>query len=162
MKILERIENPKLRKIIYIAFRICLFLLPLLATAIVYDSQRYFGHSIRGEIHVRWPYEFDKAWFGITTVDNIRMTLNEYFQLHTLPWLDLITGIFYIAFIPFHFLIFALTLIFRKNSKKIERFQYALPWSFFWVNMLGYSTYYWFPAAPPWYVALKGDRKSVV
>ncbi|MGZ3699787.1 MAG: phosphatase PAP2 family protein, partial [Bdellovibrionota bacterium] len=26
-------------------------------------------------------------------------------------------------------------------------------WSFFWVNMLGYSTYYWYAAAPPWFVS---------
>jgi len=29
-------------------------------------------------------------------------------------------------------------------------------WAFFWVNVIGYSTYYWYPAAPPWYVAEHG------
>ena len=29
-------------------------------------------------------------------------------------------------------------------------------WSFFWLNMVGYSTYYWYAASPPWYVALYG------
>jgi membrane-associated phospholipid phosphatase len=36
------------------------------------------------------------------------------------------------------------------------RVRYAPSWAFFWVNMLGYSTYYWYPAAPPWYVATYG------
>ena len=31
-----------------------------------------------------------------------------------------------------------------------------MPWGFFWLNMLGYSTYYWYAAAPPWYVAKYG------
>jgi membrane-associated phospholipid phosphatase len=29
-------------------------------------------------------------------------------------------------------------------------------WAFFWVNIIGYSTYYWYAAAPPWYVAKYG------
>ena len=29
-------------------------------------------------------------------------------------------------------------------------------WAFFFVNILGYSTYYWYAAAPPWYVASYG------
>jgi membrane-associated phospholipid phosphatase len=31
-----------------------------------------------------------------------------------------------------------------------------MPWAFFWLNVIGYSTYYWYAAAPPWYVALYG------
>lgn len=31
-----------------------------------------------------------------------------------------------------------------------------MPWAFFWLNLIGYSTYYWYAAAPPWYVELYG------
>src|SRR5262249_47458824 len=29
-------------------------------------------------------------------------------------------------------------------------------WAFLWLNLVGYSTYYWYAAAPPWYVELYG------
>ena len=29
-------------------------------------------------------------------------------------------------------------------------------WAFYWLNVIGYTTYYWYPAAPPWYVSIYG------
>src|SRR4051812_12614742 len=67
------------------------FALPFFLTAFVYDSQRFYSHWIRGRIHVAEPYEFDKAFFGISTPNGI-LTPNEWWQLHTHPALDLVTG----------------------------------------------------------------------
>lgn len=133
------------------------FLMPLLLTGIVYDSQRFYSDYIRGPIHVREPYLFDKTFFGIHTATGV-LTPNEWCQLHTLPLLDLITGFMYLFFIAIYVL-FAGYFAFvrprlKRDSNPVAGLQ--MMWGFFWLNLLGYTTYYWYAAAPPWYVALKG------
>ena len=142
--------------------RILKFLAPLLLTGILYDSQRFYSDYIRGPIHVTEPYRFDKYFFGIHSAGNV-LTPNEWFQLHTLPFLDIVTGFFYLTFIAIFILIsayFQFWLTKKGTSKfKPDEMKSQAPrvmWSFFWVNMLGYTTYYWYAAAPPWYVALYG------
>lgn len=138
------------------------FLLPLFLTIIIYDSQRYYADYIRGPIHVKEPYDFDKFFFGINTPAG-RLTPNEWFQLHTHWFLDFICGIAYIIFIPVYV---AVALLFRfwysrkgtklRHPRSILLRSTQVMWAFFWVNMIGYSTYYWYAASPPWYVALYG------
>ncbi|NDG84409.1 MAG: hypothetical protein EBX52_05140 [Proteobacteria bacterium] len=138
------------------------FLIPLLLVAIIYDSMRIYADFIRGPIHVKEPYLFDKTLFGIDTPDG-RLTPNEWWQRHTHPVLDLVTGFFYLCFISIYVLI-SLYFCFwlpnkgtRKRSPEwIKNQAYRPMWAFFFVNMLGYSTYYWYAAAPPWYVAEHG------
>jgi len=138
------------------------FALPFFLTAIIYDSQRFYSDLIRGPVHVSEPYRFDKTFFGIQTPQGI-LTPNEWWQLHTHPALDFISGLAYLTF----FSIFILTSIYfyfylgKKGTPKISapdvaRSASRMPWAFLWVNLLGYSTYYWYAAAPPWYVALHG------
>ncbi|MFN7684896.1 MAG: phosphatase PAP2 family protein [Oligoflexia bacterium] len=134
--------------------------LPVVLTYMIYDSMRYYADSLRASyIRVREPYEFDKAWFGITTEKGI-LTPNEWLQLNTHWALDLVTGFFYLAF----FVIFALVGVYfrfwpgKSQAQTLARQASSrrMMLAFFWTNMLGYSTYYWYPAAPPWYVALHG------
>jgi membrane-associated phospholipid phosphatase len=138
------------------------FLLPILATGIIYDSMRFYSDYLRGPIHVEEPYLFDKRFFGITTAGGV-LTPNEWCQLHTHWFLDLITGFAYLVFV----FVFILTGAyfrfyasrkgtFKTSAAEVLRRAPAMMWSFFWVNMVGYSTYYWFAAAPPWYVAKYG------
>ena len=138
------------------------FLLPLILVAVIYDSMRYYADYIRGPIHVREPYEFDKTFFGINTPEG-RLTPNEWWQLHTHPALDFITGFFYLFFITIYVLTsmyFCFWLPYKGTKKRspqwIQAQAFRPMWAFFWVNMIGYSTYYWFAAAPPWYVAAHG------
>lgn len=139
--------GPRFRTLFY-------FLLPAILVTIVYDSMRYYGDLIRGPIHVSEPYQFDRFFFGIDTAAG-RLTPNEWFQLHLHPVLDVITGFFYLAFIPIYILLSAYFCFWvLRNRRKEERFRPM--WAFFWVNVLGYSTYYWYAAAPPWYVAEYG------
>lgn len=135
------------------------FLTPVFMTGIIYDSMRYYADAIRGEIQVVFPYEFDKKFFGIETSAG-RLTPNEWWQKHTLPVLDLITGFFYLFFIAiyvgisaYHAFVLPLRAKDPVVRRKAEILGPFVTWAFFFVNMLGYSTYYWFPAAPPWYVA---------
>jgi hypothetical protein len=129
------------------------FLLPLLMTVIIYDSMRYYEDYLRGPIHVRQPYLFDKRFFGISTPEGV-LTPNEYWQKHTSAVLDLITGGAYLVFVA----VFVLSIGYFRffMGAEIARRSQAAMWSFFWTNMLGYSTYYWYAAAPPWYVATYG------
>jgi len=139
--------GPRVRSLFY-------FLLPLLLVGVVYDSMRYYSDLIRGTIHVREPYYFDRYFFGIDT-DNGRLTPNEWFQQHTHPLLDVISVFFYLCFIPIYVLICAY-FCFRISAQKNIQSRFRPMWAFFWVNVLGYSTYYWYAAAPPWYVARYG------
>lgn len=138
------------------------FLLPLFLVSILYDSQRYFADTIRGPIHVTEPYEFDKTFFGVKTEAGI-LTPNEWWQKHTHPLLDFFTGLAYIIFIPVYIFVAGL---FRFWFSRVGT-KFAHPrslllrspqimWGFLWVNLLGWSTYYWYAASPPWYVELYG------
>lgn len=147
--------GPKLREI----FR---FMLPLICVFVVYDSQRLYSDYIRGTIRVTEPYNFDKFFFGINTTNGV-LTPNEWWQLHTHWFLDLYTGFLYLTFITIYVLICAYFCFYlpRKGTAKrtpawIKQQQYTPMWAFFAVNVIGYSTYYWYPAAPPWYVAAYG------
>ncbi len=138
------------------------FLLPLLLVGVIYDSMRYYSDFLRGPIHVQEPYNFDKTFFGINTPEG-RLTPNEWWQKHTHPVLDLITGFFYLFFISIYVMVsmyFCFWLPFKGTEKRsaawIKNQAFRPMWAFFWVNMIGYSTYYWFAAAPPWYVADHG------
>lgn len=138
------------------------FLLPLILTGIVYDSQRFYGDYIRGPIHVAEPYRFDKLLFGIPSSQGL-LTPNEWFQLHTLPSLDVITGFMYLFFIAIYVLFCAYFVFYRgpRGTRKVAPASLAkrassMMWGFFWLNCLGYTTYYWYAAAPPWYVAQYG------
>lgn len=138
------------------------FLLPLLLVGVIYDSMRIYSDLIRGPIHVREPYFFDKTLFGINTPEG-RLTPNEWWQKHTHPILDLISGFFYLCFISIYVLV-CMFFCFRlprtgtatRAPEWIRAQAYRPMWAFFFVNILGYSTYYWYAAAPPWYVAEHG------
>ena len=138
------------------------FLVPLLLVAIIYDSMRYYADYIRGPIHVDEPYRFDKFFFGIETAEG-RLTPNEWWQKHTYWFLDLITGFFYLFFITMYVLLSAFLCFWlplqgtkKRSAAWIGAQAYRPMWAFFWVNMMGYTTYYWYAAAPPWYVAAYG------
>ena len=126
---------------------------PFLLWALVYDSMRWYADYIRSPIiHLREPYAFDLRFFGIHTPRGV-LTPNEYLQIHNSKALDLVCGL---AYTPFFFIgesvILALYLFGKGQTRLAERFA----WVFVWANFLGFSLYYIYPAAPPWYVAAHG------
>jgi inositol phosphorylceramide synthase catalytic subunit len=126
---------------------------PFLLWALVYDSMRWYADYIRSPvIHLHEPYSFDLRFFGIHTARGV-LTPNEYFQMHPSKVLDLLCGL---AYTPFFFIgesvVLALYLFVKGHSRLAERFA----WVFVWSNFLGFSLYYLYPAAPPWYVATHG------
>jgi len=134
-------------------------LFPVALTFAVYQTQVLYADIIRGPIRVAEPYHFDLYFFGIETASG-RMIPSEWFQYHTHAVLDFIAGVSYITYIANFVLIGFLFYFFigrRRNQKKLFQMKtLQMMWAFFWTNVIGYSTYYWYPAAPPWYAEQYG------
>ncbi|HTJ11226.1 MAG TPA: phosphatase PAP2 family protein, partial [Dinghuibacter sp.] len=90
-------------------------------------------------------YETDKRLFHIGA-----QSINEYLAAHAATAPDLLSGAFYICWMPVP-LGFGIYLF-------VKRRRWVVPFAltFLWVNFLGWFVYYTFPAAPPWYVQLHG------
>jgi membrane-associated phospholipid phosphatase len=96
------------------------------------------------------PYLRDLAWFGINaTVDGVakRLTPNEFFRVHTFVTLDLLCGFAYLTFVA-EYLVTAGYLFATHHFGLLRRYG----WGFLTVNLMGFITYFIYPAAPPWYV----------
>ncbi len=139
------------------------FLLPLGLMFIMYDGQAYFADALRPDyVRVQEPYNFDKTFFGISTESGV-LVPSHWFQNHTHPALDLLAGLAYISFIPvflcvaayFHFFLWK-TEPNEKIKSEISNKAPALMWGMFWLNILCCTTYYFYPAAPPWYAEQYG------
>lgn len=121
--------------------------LPFIATGVIYDSMRYFyWPAIEGRVHVEGPYRFEMTWFGIGG-----RTPNEWFLEHHWPALDLACGFAYLVYVG-EYLTLAFVLFFVRRDRELRTFALA----FLVVNLLGFVTYFVYPAAPPWYVTAYG------
>ena len=116
---------------------------------VIYDSLRVWPNYTVNPVNIIEPYAIDKAWFGVETSEG-RLTMPEYFSTRTTAFWDVITAMFYLTWVPVPF-IFALWL-WRNDRKLFVRFSYG----YLFTNIVGFSLYYIYPAAPPWYVELYG------
>jgi membrane-associated phospholipid phosphatase len=120
---------------------------PFILTGVVFDSMRYFyWQGIAGRVHVVEPYRFERRVFGVAG-----STLNEIFDRHHGPALDLACGFAYLAYVG-EYLALAFFLFWRARYRQVSVFAR----SFLLVNVMGYVTYFVYPAAPPWYVSQYG------
>jgi hypothetical protein len=134
--------NEKTRKFI-ISFSI------FIVYWIVYDSMRILPNYEVSPVHIQQPYALEKSLFGISMNDLV-YTPNEYFDLFHTRFLDIVSGLFYLNWVPVP-LAFGVYLYY-KNKQLFT--QYSLV--FLFANLLGFVIYYVYPAAPPWYVDLYG------
>lgn len=111
---------------------------------VIYDSMRVFPNYEFNTIYIEEPYLLEKELFGIELNDQL-VTPNEYFLTNNSAFLDVLSGFFYINWVPIP-LLFALYL-FYKNKELLIQFLAA----FLFINLLGFIVYYSYPAAPPWY-----------
>ncbi len=116
---------------------------------IIFDYMKAFPNYNYNTVHIADLYGFEKHIFGINLNGKI-VTPNEYFAIKGTTFLSIVTGLFYLCWIPVP-LSFA-TYLFFKNKRQFLYF--AL--TFLLVNLLGFVVYYLYPAAPPWYVQQHG------
>ncbi|RNI21873.1 phosphatase PAP2 family protein [Rufibacter latericius] len=116
---------------------------------VLYDYMKAFPNYWFNEVHIKDLYEAEKAIFGVVSHGD-RLTPNEYWAQHHHTVLDVLSGIFYLSWVPVP-MGFAAFLFFRNRTQ----FTY-FSLTFLLVNLLGFAAYYLYPAAPPWYVQLYG------
>ncbi|BDG03826.1 phosphatase PAP2 family protein [Anaeromyxobacter oryzae] len=120
---------------------------PLILTGAIFDGMRYFyWEGIAGRVHVAEPYLLERAWFSVGG-----RTLNELFLEHHWPALDLACGFAYLVFVG-EYVGLAILLFFRGREDAAQTFARC----FLLVNVMGFATYFVYPAAPPWYVTAYG------
>jgi len=120
---------------------------PFMLTGVVFDSMRYFyWQGIEGRVHVAEPYLLERAWFGVGG-----KTLNEIFLERHWAALDLACGFAYLVYVAAYILP-AFVLFFRGRPERASTFARC----FLLVNVMGFATYFIYPAAPPWYVTQYG------
>jgi hypothetical protein len=116
---------------------------------IIFDYMKAFPNYNYNTVHIADLYNFEKHLFGIK-VNGVILTPNEYFNIKGTTFLDIVTGLFYLCWIPVP-LSFAAYLFFKKRRQFLY---FAL--TFLLVNLLGFVVYYLYPAAPPWYIQYHG------
>jgi inositol phosphorylceramide synthase catalytic subunit len=116
---------------------------------ILYDYMKAFPNYVYNTVHIQDLYNTERSLFGMVQ-DGKLVTPNEYFRVHSAAWVDVLTGFFYLCWIPVP-LGFAAYLFFKDRSRFL---QFLL--TFLLVNLLGFVVYYLYPAAPPWYVQEHG------
>src|SRR5688572_614050 len=116
---------------------------------IVFDYMKAFPNYRFNEVHIQDLYNLEKSFFGLK-YNGVIITPNEFFRQNTTTFLDILSGVFYLCWIPVP-LAFA-GILFFKNRQLF--FQFSL--TFFLVNLIGFIGYYLYPAAPPWYVSQYG------
>lgn len=134
--------SPKTRKII-------LALTIFVVFGIIYDMMKAYPNYLVNNVDISSIYHFEKRVFGITSNGQL-MTFNEFFAINHTSFLDILSGFFYINWMPVP-LAFAIYLYFTNKQQFL-----LFSLTFLFVNLLGFCIYYIHPAAPPWYVSLYG------
>jgi len=116
---------------------------------IIFDYMKAFPNYNYNAVHIADLYNCEKSLFGIK-VNGVLLTPNEYFNIKGTTFLDIVTGLFYLCWIPVP-LSFAAYLFFKRRRQFLY---FAL--TFLLVNLLGFVVYYLYPAAPPWYIQFHG------
>ena len=110
---------------------------------VLFDSMKAFPNYRYNTVHIESIYRLEKRLFGVGAGEG-RLTPNEYWLVHQHTFLDIVSGFFYLCWIPLP-LAFAGYLFYKDKG---AFFRFAL--SFLIVNLIGFVVYYACPAAPPW------------
>lgn len=116
---------------------------------ILFDYMKAIPNYLFNPVSIEGLYNMEKSSFGISS-NGLTLTPNEYLEIHANTFLDIVSGLFYLLWIPVP-LAFAAWLFF-KDKKLFLSFSLT----FVLVNLLGFVVYYIYPAAPPWYIQIYG------
>lgn len=117
---------------------------------IIFDYMKALPNYRFAAVHIQDLYDAEEYLFGINTGSDL-ITPNEYWLLHSSDFLNVLTGVFYLCWIPVP-LLFAAYMFFRNRDQFLR---FAL--TFVVVNLVGFVIYYTYPAAPPWYIRHYGS-----
>lgn len=118
---------------------------------ILFDYMKAFPNYLYNGVHIQDLYDHEKNLFGLVYAGKL-VTPNEYWLVNSSTPLDIISGIFYLCWIPVP-LAFAAYLFFKDKDLFLH---FSL--TFVLVNLIGFVVYYVYPAAPPWYHQLNGSN----
>ncbi len=116
---------------------------------IIFDYMKAFPNYEFNAVHIKELYEFEKSIFGFSN-KGMLVTPNEFWLANHTTFLDILSGVFYLSWIPVPLTFAGILFFYRKR----EFFYFSL--TFLLVNLLGFCIYYIYPAAPPWYVQQYG------
>ncbi|MCF2447450.1 phosphatase PAP2 family protein [Dyadobacter sp. CY345] len=111
---------------------------------ILFDYMKAFPNYNYNTVHIKSLYDLEKSVFGIQSGPSI-LTPNEFWIKYQNPFLDVMSGLFYLTWIPLPLSLAGY--LFFKNRPKFFTFAFT----FLLVNLIGFVIYYLYPAAPPWY-----------
>jgi membrane-associated phospholipid phosphatase len=109
----------------------------------------------RAEVHVGDLYDLEARLFSVSTADGPRV-ISELVASAPNVVLDVITGVTYLLFLVVTFGLAGL-LYFKARRSMLE-----LSLGFLCVNVIGWSLWLVYPAAPPWYVDVYGKGPAVL
>jgi membrane-associated phospholipid phosphatase len=112
---------------------------------ILFDYMKAFPNYNYNDVDIEGIYHLERKLFGLNYQGNL-LSPNEFFYVERKTYLDVLSGIFYLTWVPVP-LLFALYLFFNRR----EQFLY-FSLTFLFINILGFIFYYVHPAAPPWYI----------
>jgi hypothetical protein len=124
-------------------------LMPFIVFWVIFDYMKAFPNYRYNPVHIADLYQLEKTIFGIQ-YNGALHTLNEFWVQHTNTFLDVVTGFFYLCWMPVP-ISFAAYLFYKNRRAALE---FCL--TFLLVNFVGFIGYYGYPAAPPWYVHYHG------
>lgn len=126
--------------------RLMVVIYPLFLVGLLYEMMGPIKNLGLSEetVHVCDLHAAERTLFGVGTGAS-RMTLPDLAQLHPHPVLDVLSAIPYGTFL-FVIVGYGFYLYFR-SIQTLSRYA----WTFFVLNVLGFTTYHLYPAAPPWY-----------
>jgi hypothetical protein len=116
---------------------------------IIFDYMKAFPNYLYHTVSTGDLYNLEKKIFGIHYQGGL-LTPNEYLKAHTKPYIDVVSGFFYLMWIPVP--LFFAGFLFFKNKQEFLYFSFT----FVLVNFIGFVIYYLYPAAPPWYIQMHG------
>lgn len=120
--------------------------IPYIIFWILFDYMKAFPNYNFNEVSIEALYNAEKNLFGFN-LNGQKITPNEYFATHHHKVLDVLSGFFYLSWVP----VPVFTTIYFLYTKKEQAVH--LGFTFLLVNLVGFVLYYAYPAAPPWYVA---------
>lgn len=127
--------------------RVVVVLIPVGIFGASYFLLGRWPNYLFNDIDTECVYELERQLFGIAMADGAVVTPCEYFKVHHCAVMDILSGIFYLCWVPLP-IIYAVYLQLKKRGDIAIRFTSA----FLLVNILGFIGYYIYPASPPWYV----------